>query len=73
MAAKKKLVTLVEAVEIIDKAFDNDPEKSKREHVITKRTIYNALSSKKLTPYGTRHYRQVDVEELLNLFGPKAG
>jgi hypothetical protein len=68
--AKKKLVTLVEAVQIVNEAFQNDPEKSGRS-AISKQTIYNALHSGRLTKYGSRHFRQVDVEELLNNFGPK--
>lgn len=70
MTAKKtKLVSLVEAVKLINEAYQNNPEVSGRD-VISIKTIYNALSSGRLTRYGSFHFRQVDADELLKEFGP---
>lgn len=70
MGKESKKVTLKEAVQILNEAFHNDPEKSGRD-VITIGGLYNALYKKKLSKYGSRHFRQVDVDELLAVFGPK--
>lgn len=67
---KKKLVTLKEAVEILNDAFQNDPNKTGRS-VISIGGLYNALYKGKLTKYGSRHFRQVDVDELLAVYGPQ--
>ncbi len=67
---KKKLVSLKEAVVLVNEAFGNNPEKSGRD-VVSIKTIYNALCAKKIKRYGSTHFRQVDVSEILNLFGPK--
>ncbi len=68
--AKKKLVSLKEAIDVLNDAFQNNPEKSGRD-AISKGTLYNAISSKRLTAHGSSHFRQVEVEELLREFGPK--
>jgi hypothetical protein len=66
---KQKLVSLVEAIVLLNEAYQNNPEKSGRD-VVSKKTIYNALSSGRLKRYGSFHFRQVDVDELLKEFGP---
>ncbi len=70
MGEKKKFVSINEAVEILNEKFGNDPKRSGR-NVVAKGTIYNAISSKRLKAYGAKHFRQVDVEELLLEFGPQ--
>jgi uncharacterized protein YfbU (UPF0304 family) len=65
-----KKVFLKEAIKLLNQAFGNDPEKSGRD-IIAIKTLYNAISSKRLKAYGPRHMRQVDVEELMLEFGPK--
>ena len=67
---KKRLATVREAIKILNDTFQNDPEKSGRS-VIATQTIYNAFNQKRLTRYGSSHFAQVDVEELLEQFGPK--
>lgn len=67
---KKKLVSLKEAVELLNKSFGNDPGVSGK-NVISLGCLYNALYKKRLTKHGARHFRQVDVDELLAVFGPK--
>lgn len=67
---KVKVVSLKEAIQILNDAYQNDPEKSGR-NAIAMQTIYNALSNGRLTRHGSRHFRQVDVNELLNVFGPR--
>ena len=66
---QKKLVTLLQAIDLINEEFGNDPGASGR-NVIAIGTLYNAISSKRLKAYGTRHFRQVDAEEVLLEFGP---
>lgn len=66
---KKKLVSLKEAIQILNNEFGNDPEKSGR-NVVAIGTLYNAISNRRLKAYGSRHFRQVDVQELLHEFGP---
>ena len=67
---KKKFATIEEAVRILDEAFENNPEESGRPR-IAKKTIYNAMSAGRLDKHGTRGFRQVSVDQLLNVFGPK--
>jgi len=68
--AKIKLVSLDEAIKVVNEAFQNDPAESGRS-VLSKGTLYNAFNKKRLTRHGTFHFAQVDVEELLREFGPK--
>ncbi|CAB4152723.1 hypothetical protein UFOVP610_25 [uncultured Caudovirales phage] len=72
MSKKKlqKFVTLREAIQILNEAFGNDPSKSGR-NVIAIGSLYNALYHKKLKKYGKPKFRQVDVNELLEVFGPQ--
>lgn len=72
--AARKLVTLKEAIQIINESFGYDPAKNDNKDLISIKTIYNALAAKKIKKYGKHSYRQVDVAEILMLFGPqKAG
>lgn len=68
--AAKKLVTLKDAIDVVNQAHGIDPEKVGRA-AISMQTIYNAISAKKLKRYGPRRIAQVDVDELLRVFGPK--
>ena len=68
--AKVKIVSLVEAVDLLNKAYDNDPAKSGRD-VISKKTLYNAISARKLKRHGRYSFAQVEVDQLLQVFGPK--
>ena len=70
MSKKQKLVTLDVAVKILNEEHQNDPAETGRT-VISKKTLYNAICSKKLKRYGPFHMAQVDVEELLKIYGPK--
>ena len=63
-------VTLKEAIDILNKAHGNDPEVSGRA-VYSLKSLYNAISAKKLKRYGPFHMAKVDTKELLQLFGPK--
>lgn len=64
------LVTLKEAVEVLNKAHDIDPEKEGR-NAYSIKTIYNAIHARKLRRYGLPHIAKVDSDELLKLLGPK--
>ena len=66
----KNLVTLKEAIQILNEVHQIDPKKLGRNAFATQ-TIYNAIAKKKLKRYGPYHILQVDVEELLRVFGPK--
>lgn len=66
---KPKVVSLKEAIEVVNEAFQNDPAKSGR-NVINIGSLYQALHHGKLKRYGSKSFRQVEVEELLSVFGP---
>lgn len=68
--AAKKLVTLKEAIELVNQAHNIDPEKDGKT-ALSAQTIYNAINTKKMKRYGPRHILQVNVDELLKVFGPK--
>lgn len=70
MAAKKELITLKQAIGILNEAHGIDPEIEGRS-VYSLQTLYNAISTKKLNRYGPTHMAKVDKEELLKVFGPK--
>ena len=65
----KQLVDLDNAIKLVNEAHQNDPQKSGKSF-LTKGTLYNAFSSKRLTRHGPYHHAQVDVAELLREFGP---
>lgn len=66
----KKLISLKEAIIVLNDAHDINPENAGRDAYST-RSIYNAIHKKRIKRYGPRHFVQVDKEELLRLFGPK--
>ena len=68
--AKQKLVSLDEAVQIINEAWGNDPKKSGRDF-ISKKTIYNAIYDEKIKREGRAKFAMVFVDEILSLWGPK--
>lgn len=70
MGKKQNLVSLKEAVKMLNEAHCNNPEVTKR-NVLSVRALYNLLSAKKIGKYGPRHMRQVDMDELLAKYGPK--
>lgn len=72
MAAKKKLLSLVEAIDFLNEVHQVDPTKAGR-NVISIGTLYNAINKKRLTRHGPFHFAQVDADELLREFGPKRG
>lgn len=68
--AKKELVTLKEAVELLNQAHQNDKTKTGKD-VFGEGSIYNAVSKKRLRRHGPRHMLQLEKEQLLDVFGPK--
>lgn len=66
----KKLVTLKEAIELLNDAHGIDPVKLGR-NVFSERTLYNAVHNKRIKRYGPRHIVQFDSDEILRVFGPK--
>lgn len=66
----KKLVTLDQAVDLLNKAHQIDPEVCGRD-AYSKQTLYNAIYKKKLARFGPKHILQIDVDELLLKYGPK--
>lgn len=70
MAAKKELITLKDALDVLNEAHGIDPEEFGRS-VYSKQTLYNAFHTKRLTRYGPHHIAKVDKEELLRVLGPK--
>ncbi|MGZ3744429.1 MAG: hypothetical protein ACXVB1_00065 [Pseudobdellovibrionaceae bacterium] len=66
----EKWITLEQGVKALNKAYDFDPKKYGRD-AYSIRTIYNAISAKKLQRKGPRHAALILENELLDLFGPK--
>ena len=64
------LITLKEAIRVLNDAHFIDPIKEGRD-AFSEKSIYNAVHGKKLKRYGPRHILQLDKAELLRLFGPK--
>ncbi len=69
---KSKLITLKQAVELLNQAYGIDPAIDGRPAYAIG-TLYNAIAQKKLKRYGPTHLAQVDSEELLRVYGPKKG
>ena len=63
-------ISLVEAVDMLNEAFGNDPKKSGR-NVVSKKTLYNKICKKEIKAYGSKHFRQVDKDEILRVWGPQ--
>jgi hypothetical protein len=70
MRKQKKKVGLKDAIQLINSAFNNDPRVTGRD-VISIGTLYNAIHSGKIKAYGPRHFRQVDIDEVLSIYNPK--
>lgn len=68
--AKKKKLTINEALEFLNEAHGVDPAALGR-NAYSKQAIYNAVHTKKLNRFGPRHILQLDADELLKVFGPK--
>jgi len=66
----EKWITLEQAVKALNKAYDFDPKKHGRDAYSIK-TIYNAISAKKLQRSGPRSAALVLENEVLRLFGPQ--
>lgn len=69
-AKEPKLVSLKEAVILLNDAYGNDKEKSGRD-VVSIKTMYNKINLGQIVRYGPKHFCMVDVNEILSLFGPK--
>ena len=67
----KKLVSLKEAVQLLNEVYSNDPQKSGRD-IISLKTLYNKIHLGKLKRHGPRHFCQVDADEILDMFGPRS-
>ena len=59
-----KLITLDEAVKLINEKHQNNPQISGRD-VYSKRTLYNKIFQKQLKRYGPKHMAQLDEAEVL--------
>lgn len=64
MGAARKLITLDEAIDLINKHYGYDPEKHGK-GVYTKKTIYNMVHKGKLGRHGPRHMLQLDEDEVI--------
>lgn len=69
-AKKSTIVSLREALFELNRAWKNDPTKTGRS-IIAQKTIYNAISAKKIRRHGPKHFVQVELEQILDLYGPK--
>jgi hypothetical protein len=65
-AARKKLLTLQQAVELINSQYKVDGFEA-----IKLKTLYNKIWEKKLINYGTRRKALVSSDEILSLYGSK--
>lgn len=66
----KRLVSINEAVIVLNNAWGNDPNVSGR-NIAAKKTIYNAISLKRLKRHGNKKFAMVSIDELLAIWGPK--
>lgn len=65
-----KLLTLKEAIELLNRVYQIDPAKHGRD-VFAKGTIYNMISRGELKRYGPRHILQLDESEVLAKLGQR--
>jgi hypothetical protein len=69
-AKKTELISLIEAVDHLNKIHGIDPKVVGR-NVFGKQHIYNLIHQKKLERFGPKHMVLIDKKELENLLGPK--
>jgi hypothetical protein len=70
MSPSKKLITLKQAVNLLNEAHGVDPYTDGR-NAFNIGSLYNAISKKKLKRFGPRHLAQVDQDDVLRIFGPQ--
>lgn len=63
-------ITIEQAIKLLNKVYDIDPKKHGR-NAYSAKTIYNAISAKRLQRKGPRHGALILESEILSLFGPK--
>lgn len=66
---KQKLIALDDAVILLNEAWGL-PANSRR-NVASKKTIYNAISLKRIKRYGPKKLVMVSVDEILSVWGPE--
>lgn len=68
--ANKDWITLDEAIKLLNEAHNFDAKRFGRD-VYSKKTLYNAISDKRIQRSGPRHAALVSARDIMTQFGPK--